>query len=1265
MIDRTLQNNPSEAKLPELELKLLARSKERIDIKSNIDTIKPWGDYTIFSNNTNEEISLYNDKLEKIPTTLSRGNSFYVSSAMKNNYPEVMSDSNYLNIEKIKNLPKLIQKFLFKKYPTLKGMSSGNEYIYTPTTTPFSDLKKNMMIMDDGLYILMIDRKNSLFRSFTTQNEQGITLAPKDWQVNDMTKFKDLSPELDEKITKILDQKDEVRDLNDKYSALLTDVGLNIVPKDDIGGKLEFSEKLPSIRDNVSVDPSNKNIIYFCQEATPKDIVRLDISGDSSTWKSEYAPLSKEYKEIKNLQLDPTGTFFLFYSEDNLIMTTKDTFEEVKVMPGITNVNFDSQGRIRGVDKDGHLVLYSVDYDSLSGALAKRKADKLGKGINIKDIFSKKTKETQSYDKATVENLEPLKQEWEAEILPKITGVNTMAEVIELRTSLITLRTMLRSQNLNSDQISFITDGIGQAISIKEKEYAGAEATKLITDIEAKLAGSISINIISELRTLLDKIKPFEGILELPDREKIRALAEQVNKLAIEIFSREGNKVIEDLKMVIKETKKQLEGLTDKNEFDVWMDFTLPHLKENLGMLLKDCPMESFDTANTILQARTNLVNMADEYQKKFVLQYAKVDEEGFKIKNIFIQKLQADKDALIDRLKMKQFNSREEAEQYINTSEAKRVFDAEIKDLKKTNLGAAKELERGLNGDLANIYGSIERKDTEINAETGQQMIAFGGVSFPKFEGKIKVKHDTKVDVTFVIDPTSKGPGIEPKDFYGNVQLIVTNTKGDKSSVRLYEKMENEDEWRLGLLNYRGDAVPPSYVNATDFQSIKKDFVRWENGELKTMDKEFRRDLSTLYSLRLAIGKRDPERDVLWQEDYKKKLKEYSKFCTDNHILLFRRVSDVKEINTIDLNGKGYVPKWQNHWVEDPVAEKYLEQMAKHFKMQSDLQEGVLNLYGHAGTGKDVLLKMFASKEKANRPYFSTDCSKWTTEYELAEDVILEAKDGATQTVRVPSSILSGITTPGALVYLNEFNAMPEQAQIFLHALFDEKRAMTLKTSSGKLVKADPSVLLACSMNPNYPGTFDPQFATKSRMVSIEVDYPPLRRKSIDSEPKGKEDPYSASEALRIARGVESLVDYTFESNMSKNDFVKIWDKNVNGINNDAPNITKSQEFDLYTIRALIQFADRLRTDFKKNFNKTTDKKDALPVFQPLTLREMRRSAYALSKMSDSDKLTKDSDDVARELIKEYFLSNIFKTDDKNKIENALKLMHSKNRIT
>ncbi|MFH1012154.1 MAG: MoxR family ATPase, partial [Candidatus Peregrinibacteria bacterium] len=363
-------------------------------------------------------------------------------------------------------------------------------------------------------------------------------------------------------------------------------------------------------------------------------------------------------------------------------------------------------------------------------------------------------------------------------------------------------------------------------------------------------------------------------------------------------------------------------------------------------------------------------------------------------------------------------------------------------------------------------------------------------------------------------------------------------------------------------------------------------------------------------------------------------------------------RVAEAPE--TEYANGKGYVPKWQNHWVSDPDTESKLEEMAEILEMQHELQEGCMLLKGHAGTGKDVLVKMFC--ERAKRPYFAIDCTKWTTEYELGEDITLESKDGASQTVKVPSVVLQAITTPGAVMYFNEFNAMNEQAQIFLHALMDEKRSITLKTSSGKTIKADPDVLLIASMNPNYPGTFAPQFATRSRMVSVDVDYPSLLVKPKEGD-TNLHPCYNVSEPLRIARSVASLADFTIEGNMERNEFVKIWNKYINHADNDAPPITPTQQFDLEVILALVQFGDKLRTDFIKIFEKTEDSVDALPVTQPITLREMRRCAYFLSKMSDAEKLagSADPDEVARNLLAKFFLTHIDKRTDRDVIQTSM----------
>jgi MoxR-like ATPase len=335
---------------------------------------------------------------------------------------------------------------------------------------------------------------------------------------------------------------------------------------------------------------------------------------------------------------------------------------------------------------------------------------------------------------------------------------------------------------------------------------------------------------------------------------------------------------------------------------------------------------------------------------------------------------------------------------------------------------------------------------------------------------------------------------------------------------------------------------------------------------------------------------------------------------------------------------------------------------MAQALRMQGDLQEGILDLKGHAGTGKDVLVKMFC--QRTNRPYFSVDCSKWTTEFELSEDVVLEAKDGASYTIKVPSQVLNAITTPGAVLYFNELNAMPEQAQIFLHSLLDEKRSLSLKTSSGQVVKAEHSVLLIDSRNPGYPGTFDLQMATKSRTVSLEIGYPSLEKTHKLGETNTNLR-YNSSEALRIARQVKSLEGLTYDPNMERNEFVKLWDKVVNGDQNDAGQASITQKFDLETILALVQFSDKLRDDFIAQYEGDSKaKRNALPVVQPVTGRELRRCAYMLSQMPDAEKVNGNPEDEARELLRVYFISHLDKQADKERIVTSMDSWTSSKRV-
>lgn len=328
--------NASENKSSELELKLIAKSKDKLaSKKDDVEMIRPWGDYTLCANKEDaEKIFIYNDKLENI-ASIKKVISINIANVA---FDEVPSNggfsSNTIVPSQYQKLSPLV-KYALDMESKCDIKKGNNYYQDSIKTTKFPEINKNLTILEEGKYVTLVDKKMGYYLAFVTENAQGIKLDPADWeQFSTGRKKENIPKDLEEKILEIFKQKNEIRELNDKYSSILTDVGINIVSKDDVGGKVIFSENLPSIRSNIAIDPTNKNILYFCQEGVPGDIIRLDMSQDPSTWKAEYAPIKAEYKEIKNLSLDPTGAFFIFYSGMDLVMATKDKFEEIKRMGG-------------------------------------------------------------------------------------------------------------------------------------------------------------------------------------------------------------------------------------------------------------------------------------------------------------------------------------------------------------------------------------------------------------------------------------------------------------------------------------------------------------------------------------------------------------------------------------------------------------------------------------------------------------------------------------------------------------------------------------------------------------------------------------------------------------------------------------------------------------------------------------------------------------------------------------------------------------------
>ncbi|MFH1233084.1 MAG: hypothetical protein V1649_00305 [Patescibacteria group bacterium] len=983
---------------------------EELGVKKKIEIIQSWNNYTIILLEESPDIKIFDEDMKLIEDFKPPLNSKKVSVDWMQSYVRSkLGGYKYICSETNNNPSSLkISKIPFELRAFAKKSLKGNSiFVLFEQQQPVEFSASNLTVLLDK-YVVLTTKEGAFF-AFVTKTDKGVILAPKDWKRLDPSS--PIPQELSKEVEKLLGENEGYKQINESYYALITDVGINIFKMGDAQGSPVFSESIPSVEKNITINPSNPNVIYYCQSSNPRSIARLDVSGEPNTWESVVAEFPQKYESVHNLQLDPTGNFFLFYSKEALVIVTKDGLEEVKRAPNLTQVNFDVTGRIRAVDKDGYLVIYEPNFSEVAQELDKRRVAKLAEGIQIQNIFDLQTSKKDEKVEEILERLEPLRakyQEQFGEVLAKIT---TQEGVLQLRQGFNKLRDQLRQHGLKPNEVAFIIKGLETPIVEKEKEFAVKETQDALTSVRAKLAGSLSIILISEARAEVDKIKAVEVLLEGDLRQEFRQVVQEFEQRSLEFFHQRGGEVIKDVQGLLSRTKTDLEAFTSKTQMDDWLEFRYPRLKSRLGSLAHDIPLEADEAYKAIMGARTELQELATEFEEKFKREYAKVREKAVERVEATVDILETDIEGLINRLRSKGFADRGIAEQYLNSSEARKTLEAEITALAGNNPDVAKELDRALKVRLSNALTEIERGGMTHVAETGQQMILFGKTSFPKWEAKAKERGERKIDLVFNEDGKTHGLGVKVGDILGDISVNIRTSTGKVENVRLFEGWQDENEWRLGLLTYRGESIPPSYVTATDYKTIKKEYSDWSLGERSKLQKELkekRDDLKEIYSQRQKINERTPDVDDAWSEEYKAKFQEYATFIAEHHIPLLKRIEQIKDEPEVEYtNGKGYVPEWQSHWVNDPQTEKDLEEMAKTFKMQLDLQEGILNLKGHAGTGKDVRLKMFAVL--TNRLYFATDCTKWTTEFELSEDVVLQGEKGTImpQTVRVPCYIL------------------------------------------------------------------------------------------------------------------------------------------------------------------------------------------------------------------------------------------------------------------
>lgn len=183
----------------------------------------------------------------------------------------------------------------------------------------------------------------------------------------------------------------------------------------------------------------------------------------------------------------------------------------------------------------------------------------------------------------------------------------------------------------------------------------------------------------------------------------------------------------------------------------------------------------------------------------------------------------------------------------------------------------------------------------------------------------------------------------------------------------------------------------------------------------------------------------------------------------------------------------KRQVPKFDRRWklVEHTVDE--LEAVSRLLKKQREQRSGILILEGEAGTGKNVLIDMFA--HFTNREVFTISCNALMEKEDLTTSFRYDPEKG---TYHLPSELVRALQTPGAIIVFDEINTLPPGVTKMLNSLLDYRRTLNL-TDEHKSITAHPETMFIGLENPqHYIGTKKLAQEVISRARVHRVGYPP-----------------------------------------------------------------------------------------------------------------------------------------------------------------------------
>lgn len=229
--------------------------------------------------------------------------------------------------------------------------------------------------------------------------------------------------------------------------------------------------------------------------------------------------------------------------------------------------------------------------------------------------------------------------------------------------------------------------------------------------------------------------------------------------------------------------------------------------------------------------------------------------------------------------------------------------------------------------------------------------------------------------------------------------------------------------------------------------------------------------------------------------------------------------------------------------------------------------------IVGPRGTGKNKLADFYCSK--SNRPLFRYACSPDKEERDLTYDVELSN----TGTIKIPTRILTAITTPNAVLELDEVNLLRPNVAKFFNSLLDGDRALFL---DNQVIKVAPGVIIVGLMNPaDYNGVQDLPETIDDRSNIMTMGYPPLR----EIDPDSGDERFTYDEALILKEYIQPI------KGISDKDLAAAWDYIIN--NKPADILLDAEQINIIKdLKNIIVIANRARETVESYKTRSSDER-------------------------------------------------------------------------